>query len=101
MPKLNKLRDQASNNQGGKCWYCGCAMLPASDKSPARCTAEHLRARCDGGKDVLENVVAACWLCNNRRHRRKVPQAPEDYKKLVRKRLSKGRWVVSASATMP
>ncbi|WP_407931797.1 HNH endonuclease [Devosia sediminis] len=74
-------------------------MLPASDKSSARCTAEHLRARCDGGKDVPENVVAACWLCNKRRYRRKVPPAPEDYRKLVRKRLSKlGRFRVHNNA---
>ncbi|MBN9334231.1 HNH endonuclease signature motif containing protein [Devosia sp.] len=98
MPKLNKLRDKARDNQGGKCWYCGCPMLPASDNDPARCTAEHLRARCDGGKDVLENIVAACWLCNNRRHRRKLPLAPEEYRELVRNRLSSGRWIASRSS---
>ncbi|WP_416347129.1 HNH endonuclease signature motif containing protein [Devosia sp.] len=90
-----------SSGKPGAVQYCGCAMLPASDKSSSRCTAEHLRARCDGGKDVLENVVAACWLCNNRRHRRKVPPAPEDYKRLVRNRISRGRWIASASAPVP
>lgn len=94
MPKLSKLRDYAYNRQDGKCWYCDCAMRPASDPSPRRCTAEHLHARCDGGKDVPQNIVAACWLCNNRRHRRKAPKTPEDYRNFVRERVAQGRWIV-------
>lgn len=72
-------------------------MSPASDTGPFRCTAEHLHARCKGGKDVLQNIVAACWLCNSRRHRLKAPLAPEDYKKYVPTQLENGRWTVFES----
>ncbi len=99
MPKLSKLRDQAYIRQNGKCWFCGRSMSPASDTGSSRCTAEHLRARCDGGQDVLQNIVAACWLCNSRRHRRKAPLVPEDYRKFVRNRLAEGRWTVFLPGT--
>ena len=89
MTKLKKLRDEAYNRQGGHCWYCGRPMLAAVDKRPTRCTAEHLLARCEGGRDVTQNVVAACWLCNSRRHRRKRPLTPEAYLKYVRGRLAR------------
>ncbi|WP_254782667.1 HNH endonuclease, partial [Lysobacter sp. yr284] len=32
-----------------------------------RCTAEHLIARHEGGRNRRENIAAACWLCNQRR----------------------------------
>ncbi|MDX2299302.1 MAG: HNH endonuclease [Xanthomonadaceae bacterium] len=59
---------------------------------PLQCTAEHLCARSDGGRDTQANVAAACWLCNQRRHKRKVPLAPTAYRAFVQKRLSNGRW---------
>ncbi|WP_425376247.1 HNH endonuclease [Rhizobium pisi] len=57
-----------------------------------RCTAEHLEARCDGGRDTEENVVAACLYCNNNRHKRKRPKDPASYANFVRSRLERGRW---------
>ncbi|WP_081687892.1 HNH endonuclease [Rhizobium mesoamericanum] len=57
-----------------------------------RCTAEHLEARCDGGRDSEENVVAACQFCNGRRHRRKRPIDAASYASLVRLRVEQGRW---------
>ncbi|MRX33996.1 HNH endonuclease [Aminobacter aminovorans] len=92
MPKLRKLRDDAYNRQDGHCWYCRRLMSPADGTGSSRCTAEHLLARCDGGKDTSDNVVAACWLCNSRRHRRKVPLSPESYFIHVRALIAKGRW---------
>ncbi|WP_409527380.1 HNH endonuclease [Rhizobium sp. BK109] len=57
-----------------------------------RCTAEHLKARCDGGRDAKENVVAACRYCNGNRHKRKRPKDPVSYRELVRSRMEQGRW---------
>jgi len=45
-----------------------------------RCTAEHLMAKRDGGSDDQENIVAACWVCNHTRHRRKRPPEPRRWK---------------------
>ncbi|WP_235872791.1 HNH endonuclease [Pseudoxanthomonas winnipegensis] len=67
-------------------------LKPSKGRS-FQCTAEHLVAQQDGGKDLPENVVAACFLCNVRRHRRK-GQAPNPipYKAHVQRRLVKGKW---------
>ncbi|WP_432284182.1 HNH endonuclease [Aminobacter sp. BA135] len=92
MPKLRKLRDDAYNRQDGHCWYCGRLMSPADGIDSSRCTAEHLLPRCEGGKDTPANVVAACWYCNSRRHRRKVPLSPEAYVIHVRALIAEGRW---------
>lgn len=59
--RLSILRYQACRAQGGVCFYC---LEPMG----AEVTAEHLRARMDGGRDTRENIVAACRSCNHRRH---------------------------------
>ncbi|MCU7376155.1 HNH endonuclease [Paucibacter sp. O1-1] len=41
-----------------------------------RCTAEHLRARQDGGGDGQANIAAACAHCNALRHRARDPLSP-------------------------
>ncbi|WP_222837553.1 HNH endonuclease [Lysobacter gummosus] len=33
-------------------------------------------ARRDGGRNTRGNIAAACWLCNQRRRRRKHPPVP-------------------------
>lgn len=104
MPKLQRLRTNAFHAQHGRCCYCGLPMWNASPdelkaiglsprtSAPLRCTAEHLVAQQDGGKDVTGNIAAACWLCNTRRHKRKSPPAASEYKVFVRKRMHKGKW---------
>lgn len=57
-----------------------------------QCTAEHLVARQDGGKDGVSNIVAACWACNQRRHKRKCAPEPTAYRVLVQDRISRGGW---------
>ncbi len=106
MTSLKKLRELKMIEQKGRCYYCD---LPVWDNSihpvtrqnhtavlptaALRCTAEHLIARCDGGKNTLDNVVAACFFCNSRRHKRKYPLCPEKYRKHVRTRMSAGKWL--------
>jgi hypothetical protein len=36
--------------------------------------------------------VAACRLCNERRHRRARPPSPEHHRQRVRARIRRGRW---------
>ena len=57
-----------------------------------RCTAEHLRARQDGGGNATDNIAAACWYCNTRRHRSKKALDPDRHQQRVRARLEQGRW---------
>ncbi|PDS54575.1 restriction endonuclease [Rhizobium anhuiense] len=99
------LRSKAAESQGWLCYYCQQPMWETDPKSFSarfgltgratlhyRCTAEHLKARCDGGRDAKENVVAACRYCNGNRHKRKRPKDPVSYRELVRSRMEQGRW---------
>lgn len=102
---LSKKRLAAFNKQSGCCYYCGSPMWEGSQKEFAnknkitkkyaarfQSTAEHLLARCDGGKDIESNIVAACIFCNRNRHQRKKPLGPPGYKALIQKRLQQGKW---------
>jgi len=76
-------------------WLCSPDELGLRPRSaaPFRCTAEHLLPRQDGGKDVADNVVAACHLCNLRRHKRPTPApSPDAYRVRVQQRMAKGTW---------
>jgi hypothetical protein len=55
-------------------------------------TAEHLRARCDGGTHAGSNIAAACLYCNSHRHRRKKPFDPLAYQAHVLRRLTNKKW---------
>lgn len=101
---LHKLRHQSFQSQAGRCWYCGVRMWVRSPdelglsptKGPSasklKCTAEHLIARQQGGRDSLENVVAACAHCNQTRHKRKCPPDPVSYQNQVRHRIEHHKW---------
>ena len=111
--KLRKLRRQAFRDQQGRCLYC---LLPLwegdidafvnthgirkSVSKHLKCTAEHLRARQDGGSDVRENIAAACLWCNLQRHRRQRRQAPAPrrYGAWVRAQVAQGKWHPAAAS---
>jgi len=103
-PIIN-FRLDAFHNQNGRCFYCGSLMWTKDVKGFAKsngiseaaaarfqCTAEHLKARCDGGRTNRKNIVAACRFCNNNRHRRKSPPEPNIYKADINKKVKKGKW---------
>ncbi|MBI4997681.1 MAG: HNH endonuclease [Rhodocyclales bacterium] len=98
-------RKSAFEAQHGQCCYCGMPMWLDDAPGFARshnlsqrqtrwfqCTAEHLQARQDGGTNSASNIAAACLYCNTRRHKRKSPPSPEEYRLLVAERVRKGRW---------
>lgn len=105
MTSISKLRKSAFTQQNGKCCYCGFSMWQDSAESFAKhhgitlkqarhfqCTAEHLQARQDGGKDAAGNIAAACIRCNHLRHARKKPLATKQYQQYVQNRVNKGGW---------
>jgi len=111
MKALKKIRRTKMLEQSGLCYYCGLPMwdkaldhrVPATCRSDGlpkilRCTAEYLTARSEGGTNAAENIVAACWFCNNSRHRRKCPPSPEAYRTHVRQRMAAGRWLAAQVA---
>ena len=104
---LRHLRHLACQRQHGRCFYCGLLMwerrpdevmrrygISARLASTLQCTAEHLVARCEGGADTRSNIVAACGLCNHRRHKGRSKSAPQwaPYKQRVDKRMAAGKW---------
>ena len=102
---LTKNRHLALTNQSHRCYYCGFPMwdddpAPFISKygvSPAqaqrvRCTAEHLQARCQGGSNASQNIVAACQFCNQTRHKARTPLDPERYRQRVQQRVAQGKW---------
>jgi hypothetical protein len=103
---LTRLIRAKMKAQGGLCYYCGQPMWEEGLEAFARaqglslgravwfrCTAEHLVARCDGGRDVPGNIVAACLFCNRTRHAAKVPRDRLAYKARVQRRMVAGRWL--------
>jgi hypothetical protein len=107
-PTLVRLRNAAFLAQRGFCFYCCMPMwrsarrqqflteygLPSAAVDVLQVTAEHLRARQDGGQDCLSNIVAACLHCNRRRHQ-DVPatvRSPLNYMAFVQREMETGRW---------
>lgn len=102
--RIKSIRLRAYLKQHGSCWYCGVPMwlkspadvpllAPSSSAALAlKCTAEHLKARSEGGRDSPDNIVAACFKCNNTRHRTKKPLHPAAYRQHVRHLMANGQW---------
>jgi len=102
---LIKSRFKAFNLQQGRCIYCELPMWLEHPQAFAKkykittkqakifqCTAEHLKAKQDGGKDHESNIVVACHYCNQKRHQSKSPKDPISYKQYVTNRLEKRKW---------
>lgn len=89
-----QARLRAFKSQNGNCFYCQLPMLPTAQEGPRAllCTAEHLLARCDGGRNSPKNIVAACRHCNSKRHARSKALPPELFKDYVQRRMAAGRW---------
>lgn len=102
--RIQYFRLKAFERQGRRCCYCSVRMwlkspseldvpIPSLKAADAlRCTAEHLQPRSEGGRDVSDNVAAACSHCNQTRHKRKRPLAASDFGTAVRKRIAARAW---------
>jgi hypothetical protein len=102
--QVQSARLTSFERQCGNCFYCGVAMwmttpfeLPgckseSSGYARLRCTAEHLVARSEGGRDCSANIVAACAHCNSTRHKKKRPPKPGRYQAEVTRRVARGAW---------
>lgn len=104
--KLALLRHKAFITQSSRCFYCNALMwetdstdfiskynTPPNLTQKLQCTAEHLHPRNEGGRDVANNIVAACFFCNTTRHKAKKPLAPSLYFKRVQTRIAHGHWL--------
>lgn len=58
MSVSKRLRFLVLRRDKYRCFYCGaCAPM-------ARLEVDHRVPRCNGGEDIAENLVAACYACN-------------------------------------
>lgn len=62
-------RTQAARSQDWRCWHCGQPMSRkvGNHKNPMGVTTEHLVPKSRGGTSDRDNIVAACWRCNQKR----------------------------------
>jgi 5-methylcytosine-specific restriction endonuclease McrA len=102
---LKRIRACAFLRQGGYCIYCYKPMwlsepadfatehkLTVKQARRYQCTAEHLCARKNGGRNTTSNIAAACRFCNLQRHSRKAELTPEQFQVHVRTRIERGGW---------
>ncbi len=103
--RLKRYRRQAFISQKGRCFYCGMPMWSGSVEGFAenygitgaqaerfQCTAEHLIARQDGGKDDRKNIVAACLYCNLTRHASSEALPHNEYREYVASLAQRQEW---------
>lgn len=103
---ISRTRYKKFRCQARLCFYCR-ALMWTGDPEPfvrqygltrgqamrLQCTTEHLVARQDRGSDADQNIVAACWHCNQLRHKGRSP-APtwQQYLALVTRRVARKKW---------
>lgn len=98
-------RAQAFKAQGGRCFYCHLPMWQANPEHFAarhgltveqvarlQCTGEHLVPHKDGGGAGSSNIVAACWFCNQGRHRLGPDTTVAQFKRAVSRQMGNGGW---------
>ncbi len=54
--------------EGRKCYWCGCDTVMVDNQQPNQATVDHIVPRYNGGLSTADNVVSACYRCNNRRN---------------------------------
>ena len=65
-------REKLFMKQGGFCYYCLCKVeMSVAGHHPRRGTLDHILAKDRGGTDDIDNLVLACFACNQRKGRRK------------------------------
>ena len=102
---LALLRDSSLQRQRGRCFHYGVFLAPAKLEAfakrfklspdqirPLQCTAKHLKARKDGGKDEPENIVAARRKCNEDRHAHGNDFSPDKHKAQIAKQIAQHKW---------
>lgn len=111
--QISDLRRRAYDAQAGLCFYCQFPMwisdtqhfarrwgIPISAVHRFRCTAEHLAPVSQGGRNEPGNMVAACWFCNQTRHRSREVRKPARYVEHVSRRVAAGRWHPLAASNL-
>lgn len=102
---LKKLCCDAFKKQGGRCYYCDLPMWKENSQEFAerhgltfrqsrllQATGEHLIPYSLGGPATNKNIVAACFHCNQTRHKYGGNPTVEAYMHRVHARMNLGKW---------
>lgn len=54
--------------EGKVCYWCGCETVMTNNQQPNQATVDHVLPGYKGGLSTPDNVVSACYRCNNRRN---------------------------------
>lgn len=60
------VRSRLSEAQNHRCCWCRCLTTEERNKKNSS-TVEHIKPRCEGGTDDIENLLMACHQCNQKR----------------------------------
>lgn len=63
--RKRKIKATLMASQNGMCWWCGDLMIEGDPLMLP--TIEHLKPKAMNGTNSQENMVLACWKCNNDR----------------------------------
>ncbi len=64
------LRKLLLERDGNSCHWCQKKMdLSFNSTAAISCTIEHIKRRCEGGANSLDNLALAHRVCNNERHK--------------------------------
>jgi uncharacterized protein (TIGR02646 family) len=62
--RARQIRAQLYEQQNGLCCYCNKQVTLESVDDPDSATIEHLKPKCMGGTNDIENLALACYKCN-------------------------------------
>lgn len=64
------LRNVLLKRDGDLCHWCKTPIdFNAQGSEPYSCSIEHLKRKCEGGSNFLDNLALAHKVCNNERHK--------------------------------
>lgn len=64
--KHSDLKNDVWQKTGGKCFYCGCVLLPFGHEKNSF-SMDHVISLRKGGTDTLDNLVPSCRTCNSKK----------------------------------
>jgi len=79
--------------------FAGKYEITLAEARQFQCTAEHLKAWVDGGRNSKNNIVAACLACNQNRHRGSEAPGSTVYKEQIQRTRRKKTPGMSAFVT--
>ena len=84
LSKLREIKKQMYKVDGPRCVYCSATtVLVRKAKTDSWATIDHIIPRSNGGTDDIDNLVIACYDCNNSKgsEPKEIPQAIMQYLK--------------------